>query len=316
MRKAWNICFKLSLPVVLSLLVAIACHRPIIQNPNISVAAPSNCRVVQHKLGTVCIPVNPQRIIALSPKYLVDPLLAIGVQPIGMAMSDHQGEEDLEGLTPNDIKAIQEVGDLYRPSLEKILKLKPDLILAMDFAHTAIYEQLGAIAPTVLVNQKEHFSFKKNLLYLAQLFDRTAEANRVLSQYEARLQQLRKQLNRKPEEIEVTVLIYYSGTFVITKPAHTSHEIFSDIGLINKINTDSNEAISIETLNHYDADVLFVMNYDGKPRSFFLENPLFASLNAVRNNQVYFVDTDKWGANGPLGVNRMLDDIFKYLPQN
>jgi iron complex transport system substrate-binding protein len=52
------------------------------------------------------------------------------------------------------------------------------------------------------------------------------------------------------------------------------------------------------------------MDYDGKPKSFFLQNPLIASLNAVKNNRAYFVETYKWHPGGILGLNRMLDDIF------
>ncbi|NJK52179.1 MAG: hypothetical protein HC936_03940 [Leptolyngbyaceae cyanobacterium SU_3_3] len=74
--------------------------------------------------------------------------------------------------------------------------------------------------------------------------------------------------------------------------------------------------VSPEVLEQYDADVLFIMNYDDKPKSFFLDNPMIASLNAVRSNRAYFVDTSRWDGNGPLGVNRILDDIFKYLPNN
>jgi iron complex transport system substrate-binding protein len=113
------------------------------------------------------------------------------------------------------------------------------------------------------------------------------------------------------------VLIYYGGEFVIKSNCHTSYEIFSDIGLSNKIVPGNGaNVISLEVLSQYDADILFVMNYDGKPNSFFLENPLIASLDAVRNNRVYFVDAEAWSANGPLGVNRMLDDLFKYLPES
>jgi iron complex transport system substrate-binding protein len=275
------------------------------------------CKFVQHKLEEICIPVNPQRIIALDPRYLADPLLALGVKPIGMAVYVEQGEEYLDGLTPNDIEGIENIGDASQPSLEKILSLKPDLILAMDFAHEKIYKQLSEIAPTVLTAYLDYCSFKKNLQYLSQIFDREIEAEKILSKYQSRIKELTNRLNRRPQEIEVTVLIYYGGEFVITSDCHTSYEIFSDIGLSNKIIPGNGaNVISLEVLNQYDADILFVMNYDGEPQSFFLDNPLMASLNAVKNNRAYFVNAETWSANGPLGVNRMLDDLFKYLPES
>ncbi len=127
---------------------------------------------------------------------------------------------------------------------------------------------------------------------------------------------MQSQLDRKPEEIEVTLLIYFGGKFTISTQYHRSYEIFSDLDLSNKtIPGEGEQTISLEVIDRYDADVLFVMNYSKEPESFFLENPLIASLDAVKNKRVYFVDPSKWSANGPIGVNRMLDDLFQYLPQ-
>ncbi|NJK53790.1 MAG: ABC transporter substrate-binding protein [Leptolyngbyaceae cyanobacterium SU_3_3] len=117
-------------------------------------------------------------------------------------------------LTPDDIEGIENLGDLSQPSLEKILRLKPDLILAMDFHYEKIYQQLSWIAPTVLVDHQKNNSFKQNLQYIAQIFDKEAEADQILLQYQARIEELRNQLNRKPQDIEVTVLFHYGGQFV------------------------------------------------------------------------------------------------------
>ena len=158
--------------------------------------------------------------------------------------------------------------------------------------------------------------FKKNLRYLAQILNRKAEANKIISQYQARLEKLKEKLNRKPEEIEVAVLVYHDSQFFISSKYHTSHEIFSDIGLNNKVASGEwGHTISLEVLSQYDADVLFIVDYEKKTQSFFLENPLIASLDAVKNNRAYFVDAHIWSTNGPLGVNKILDDLFQYLPK-
>ena len=319
MRHLMNRWIRSFFLIVLSFLLTTACYSSVTQQTDIPTTIPSDCRTVPHKLGTVCIPNKPKRIVALDPRYLVDPLLALGIQPVGIAVYIEQDQEGLAGLTPDDIEMAVKVGNMSSPSLEKILELKPDLILALDFAHETIYEQLSAIAPTVLFQYditefKEYPSFKENLQRLAQIVDKETEAEQVISQYQTRINQLRQQLERQPEDIEVTVLMHYEGTFLIPHPEHTSHQIFSDIGLINNIDLARTNAISLESINKYDSDILFIMDYERKGESFFLENPLIASLEAVKNNRVYFVDPDKWSANGPIGVNRMLDDLFKYLP--
>ncbi|MEM6612990.1 MAG: iron-siderophore ABC transporter substrate-binding protein [Cyanobacteria bacterium P01_C01_bin.72] len=302
--------------MVFSFILIVACQPTGLQQTNESQVKPTECQMVQHKLGEICMPINPQRIVALDPRHLADPLLALGIEPVGTAIYVYQGEEGLAGLTAYDIEGIEINGDAYQPSLEKIVILKPDLIFALDFAHEQIYQQLSAIAPTILMDWKKNYSFKTTLQYLAQIVDRETKADKVISQYQQRIETLQAQLDRKPEEIEVTLLVYFGGKFAISSQFHRSYEIFSDIGLSNKTApAEGEQTISREVLDQYDADVLFIMNYEAEPESFFLENPLIASLDAVKNNRAYFVDPDKWSANGPIGVNRMLDDLFQYLPQ-
>lgn len=295
--------------MALSFLLTTACNSSVIHKSDIPIAHPPGCRVVQHQLGAICIPIEPKRIIALDSTSLADPLLALGIRPIGRAIHNLEGKEDLAGLTSDEVEGITRVGDVYNPSLERILKLKPDLILGM-FIHEQIYKQLSAIAPTVLVEKQKYDPIKKNLRYLAQVLNKEVEAERILSQYQARIAKLREKLNRQPQEIEVTVLEHHSGSFFLPGSEDACHEILSDIGLIHNISHTDERQISIEVLDKYDADILFIMDYVGRPKSFLLENPLIASLNAVKNNRAYFVETSKWHTGGILGLNRLLDDIF------
>ncbi|MBW4619659.1 MAG: iron-siderophore ABC transporter substrate-binding protein [Cyanosarcina radialis HA8281-LM2] len=301
--------------MTLSFLLTTACYSPVIHKPNLSIARAPDCRVVQHLLGEVCIPVEPKRIVALDSTGIVDPLLAIGIRPIGMASHHLEEKEDLAGLIPDEVEGIIRVGDVYSPSLERILKLKPDLILG-TFFHEQIYQQLSAIAPTVLLQEHQDNPIKKYLRYLGQILNQEVEAEKVLSQYQARIAKLREKLNRQPQEIEVTVLEHHTGSFFLPGTSDAPHEIFADIGLIDNIAvSDDKRQVSIEVLHKYDADILFFMDYVGKPKSFLLQNPLIASLNAVKNDRAYFVETSKWHTGGILGLNRILDDIFvkRYL---
>lgn len=304
--------YKTVKPLLLAALVFLlitVCHSLVIHKSERQTAHSADCRVVQHQLGSVCIPVKPKRIIA--DIGLVDALLALGIRPIGMTTANVLGQELLVGLTLEEIKGIHDAGDYINPSLEKILQLKPDLILGTS-VHKNIYQQLSAIAPTILVEDHKHKPIQKTFRYLAQILDKEVEAERVLSQYQARIAELREQLHRRSQEIKVTVLIRYGGSFSLPAPWGATHEIFSDLGVTDRV-SDSANPFSLEILDEYDADILFIIDYDGKPDSFFLQNPLMSSLDAVKNNQVYFVKTDNWHPGGPLGLNRMLDDIFKYL---
>jgi iron complex transport system substrate-binding protein len=113
-----------------------SCYQPVTLKLDTAITPSSKCRVVQHKLGEVCIPVKPKRIIALDPRYILDPLLSLGIKPVGFASFIEQGRVYLAGLSPDEVAGIETIGDAGQPSLEKIITLKPDLIFSLDYNET------------------------------------------------------------------------------------------------------------------------------------------------------------------------------------
>ncbi len=90
--------------------------------------------------------------------------------------------------------------------------------------------------------------------------------------------------------------------------------ILTDIGLRHKFVPYGEWNLSIETINEYDYDVLFIVDVDRKTSSFYFENPIFSNLNAFKNNRAYVVSQENWRSFGISGANKILDDLFKYLP--
>ncbi|WP_277127799.1 hypothetical protein [Chlorogloeopsis fritschii] len=66
-------------------------------------------------------------------------------------------------------------------------------------------------------------------------------------------------------------------------------------------------------MNKYDADILFVLSESKDATLSFFQNPLLSTLKAAKNHRVYEVQIDRWWTYGFLGVNKLLDDLFKYL---
>jgi iron complex transport system substrate-binding protein len=149
---------KLFISMALSLILITSCNSFEIQPSHISkerAKAVGECRVVEHPLGKTCIPLKPQQIIILQP-LLPYFLFAIGMKESIMGTICHKWawatkECGAPGLSSDQLKYlknIENVGDTFQPSLEKILFLKPDLILAGNHLRST-YKQLSDIAPTV-----------------------------------------------------------------------------------------------------------------------------------------------------------------------
>jgi iron complex transport system substrate-binding protein len=134
------------------------------------------------------------------------------------------------------------------------------------------------------------------------------------------VQELQNKLGSQLQKITVSVIGYnYYGknSFFVCNPTVVYHQILTDIGVrrlpIVENQKDYCLTLSIEMLDKYDADVLFVVNYANTPLSHYLQHPLWSSLKAVKNKRVYEVKPDVWASFGPLGANKILDDLFKFL---
>ena len=299
-----------------SFLLITSCYQQFTQKPDITSAIPSECRIVQHKLGETCIPIKPQRIIALNSSAIPDSLLALGLKPIGITFVNHLGTKMFHGLSTDEIAGIELVGTNEQPSIEKILALKPDLILSPE-NNERIYKQLSAIAPTVILEGNElNFSIKENFRTIAKILNREEKAQQVLNQYQKRVKALQKLLGERLKEIEISFIVYNGGQFYVPASSATFFQVLSDVGVkIKPILLEKNQwlPISIEAINKYDADILFILNPDNKLPSYFLENPLISSLKSFKNQQTYIVDAVVWAPYGPLGMNKLLDELPKYL---
>ncbi|WP_414620434.1 iron-siderophore ABC transporter substrate-binding protein [Calothrix sp. CCY 0018] len=279
----------------------------------------TDVRIVKHAAGETKIPNSPQRIITLHDSTILDPALALGVKPIGVATYPPEEGFLFRGISNDKVMNIPQVGTAFEPSLEKIMTLKPDLILGREYQKD-IYNLLSNIAPTVLIDWGSFSSFQDNFRYIAQVLDKEEEAKQVLNQYQARIQQFQQSMGKRLEEIEISVIGFTGQNIKSLSRDATFNQIIDDAGL-KRISIQNNQKerfleLSIESLNDYDADVLFVINESQDKRLSYLKNPIWSQLKAVKNKQVYEVDEDIWYAGGPLGANKILDDLFKYLVEN
>jgi iron complex transport system substrate-binding protein len=301
----------------MSLLAITACYHTTLPSPKPSFAPTTECRIIKHKFGETCVPLTPQRIVALNPMFNLDPLIALGIKPIGFG-SYNEGEDFLLGVSIDEMSKSTNVGNPFQPSLEKILLLKPDLILDSDFGKDEQrYKLLSAIAPTVSVPPSTPEStdyFKQNLRYIAQIVNRESKAEDVLIQYQKRVRELQKLLGKRLQQIEASVIFYGEG-YIWTLGKHfATSQVFDDVGLNHKKRPHGhNWFLSIETIAEYDADVLFIVDIDKKSSSFYFQNPMFSSLEAVKKKRTYIVDQESWRGQGISGANKILDDLFKYL---
>ena len=277
-----------------------------------------NCRVVQHMMGEICIPQNPQRVITLRPDHLANSL-ALGIEPIASAfVGGFPYPQDIE----NKIGEIDSVGDISTPNLEKILQLKPGLIIASSRIE-GIYENLSRIAPTVVIDMPfPPPSWKEQLATLAEILNKEDVSQQLMNDYWQRINNIQQALGPQREDLEISVA-NSSSDFGIWAygEKHFPGEVLNDIGLQRPSAQRGDffyiENISKEKLSDIDGDALFFVSWgreqDAETHKKLQEDPLWQKLNVVQDDRVYFVGGYWHDSGSILAINEILNDIEKYL---
>ncbi|WP_206754684.1 MULTISPECIES: ABC transporter substrate-binding protein [Cyanophyceae] len=289
------------------------------QPPASSAPESSNCHMVRHALGETCVPNQPQRVITLSVPSLGD-AIALGVKPIATIVYFDEPPPYLA----EHLNSIQILGQEEQPNLEKIVALKPDLIIGIKYSTEAIYDQLAQIAPTVADDWEGYPSWRQHVDFVANVLGKTDSAQQVWSQYNQRIESLKGALESSQQNLEVSFVHTCCGTIDLDLKNSFNGSILADAELRRPPAQAVPVAgglvkLSEERLMDIDGDVLFVAT-DGPEAAQTVtelkQNPLWQQLRAVQNDRVYSVNYPTWRGGNPLAADAVIDDLFKYLVED
>ncbi len=290
--------------------------------PEIAEVLPLECdsgrRVVDAVGATVCVPEEPQRVVALQ-EGDIDGLLALGVEPIGATNGRGQMTPPryLNAQLPEDAVSV---GAFFRPNLEVILELQPDLILFAGFSDPDVLAQLNAIAP---VYNTATFAedWRAQFLRVGDVMNMQAEASAFLAAYDERVAELAANLGNASDEMFIVGRWTAEGPQIMA-PSTFSSRILIDAGMqppavIPELQQGHPHSapLSLEAIGIINVDWAFLGTLQGQgdaveALSEVLENPLFQSLQVVQNDRVVVIDGSLWtSVGGPLAAMAVLDDI-------
>lgn len=279
----------------------------------------NNTRTIEDAMGTTEIPESPKNIVILTNEG-TEALLALGVKPVG-AVTGFGG--DWYDHTKADLEGVKAVGKETSVNVEAIAALKPDLIIGNKMRHEKIYDQLKSIAPTVFSDTLRG-EWKDNFKFYAKVLNKEADGDKAINDYEDRIKSISETYKDKLNT-EISLVRFMDGKTRIYLGDTFSGTILKEIGFkrpATQQGTDFVAEIGKERLNEADGDVMFYFTYeigDGKGNAReeeWLSDPLFKSLNVVKNNKAYRVDDTIWNtAGGIKAANLMLDDLTTMLEE-
>jgi iron complex transport system substrate-binding protein len=271
-------------------------------------------REITHSMGTADVPDAPQRVVVLTNEG-TEALLAVGIKPIGAVRSwlgdpwyDHIAAE------MNDVTVL---GEESAVNLELLAALEPDLIIGTKIRHEKIYEQLSAIAPTV-ISERLRGDWKVNMELYADAVNKAAEAKTAFDAYDARIAAISEQLGEQKAE-KISLVRFMAGRTRIYLKDTFAGNVLSQIGFARPANQDRDEfadEVTKERIPEFEGDRLFYFTYetgDGAANSAaqeWLADPLWAALPVMKAGKAQAVSDATWNtAGGISAANVMLDEI-------
>ena len=257
---------------------------------------------VKDAKGEFTLDKTPSRVVALEYSF-VDALAQVGVSPVGVA-DDNKVDRILPQVREK-IAAWQSVGTRSQPSLEVIASLKPDLIIADPSRHTAVFEELKKIAPTVMFDSR-HESYQENLetaQKIGDLVGKSAEMKAKINEHNDYIANIAKNLGvqgkkasfgtSREDKFNIQNDNGYVGSFLTT------------LGFApTKLNSDQ---INLEQLVMEKPEYLFIAHYrDESIARKWEAEPLWKAIPAVKANHVYSVDADMWARGRGLEASKIM----------
>ena len=279
-------------------------------------ASPALARDVTHAMGTTTVPDAPQRVVVLTNEG-TEALLALGVTPVGAARS-WLGNPWYAHIT-EAMDGVEDLGTESGINLELVAAFEPDLIIGNKQRHEQIYPQLSDIAPTVL-SQELRGDWKINLALYAQALGKTAEAETVMTDFDARVADLSAKLGDSLKE-KVSVIRFLAGQTRIYQLDSFSGVVLKQLGF-DRPDNQNVEAFALrvgkESIPDMDGDRIIHFTYDTgdgaglAAAQDYLNDPIWLGLSAVKAGKVNAVDDAIWNtAGGVLAANLLLDDIAR-----
>ncbi|MEM7125988.1 MAG: iron-siderophore ABC transporter substrate-binding protein [Chloroflexota bacterium] len=272
---------------------------------------------VRHQYGETTIPRNPQRVV--TEMNTGEIMVSLGVMPVGYIAFEDQGISPILAEAAPDMVFLPVVDG---PNYEQIVALDPDLIIGSWMMGTdgneEHYELLSAIAPTLTFNDWPGSYWQDSTRQVAMLFDRQKQAEAVIADYDAFVQETRERIAPIFGDETVSPLLFFGPTPWLYTPRYAYddrvvpedstgwlyHElgltpgdeiaelIGSDmLGLSNVFLEISGEQLPEMTADHL---VVFPNGYSGaegisEGYTEYLESPIWATLPAVQAGNVYAI---------------------------
>jgi len=255
---------------------------------------------------------NPQRIVSLSPSN-TEILFAIGAgdRVVGVTDFCNYPPEVIEKVKRGE---IQRIGGYSTVNIEKVIALKPDLVLASYGNGLGTIETLRKYTKVLAFDPKDIKGIERSILAIGKATGNYENAEKLVKEMEERISKIKA--NERSGK-KVVHIIWNDPIFVSGRETFID-EAISIAGGVNAFNFTGWRAISVEDLIRANPDVIIVSSGSGMGGGrdivydWVLSDNRLKNVNAVKNGKVFVIDSDIISRPGPRIVEA-IEQIQEFL---
>lgn len=272
-------------------------------------------KVSDFREESVILNEKPQKIVSLAPSH-TEIIFALGLEKYLIGRTDFCNY-------PQEAQLIDSIGRMFPLNLEKIVSLKPDIILAFGELNPAQdIERLREMGFNVLLIQPENLQETLESIQLISIACGVPEkGEHLLVELEKRIQTIANQTERLSMDQKPRIFTGSNYDTIYTPGKGTLfHEIITLAGGQN-IAGDLNRwsKISPEMIAQANPDIILVpsgiMNSKeiDKVKQDITDHPGWSKVSAIQNQRIYAVNEDLFYRAGPRLIDglELLYELFR-----
>lgn len=284
----------IGIALLLAALVSFGCASA--PAPSSSTQASASFQVVDQLGRTVKLDKTPQRIISLAPSN-TEILYALGLGNEIMGVTSYDNY-------PPEVKQKTIIGGFSTTDIEKVVALSPDLIVAAPIHQKEIIPQLESRGLAVLgLNPVDVNGVSAAINLVGKVTGKAAAASTLVAQLDQRSKSISDATANLSQSNKPRVFYVVWHDPLMTAGTSTMiDDLITRAGGVNIASDLSGYVnINLETVIQRNPQIILVISSMGDSKSFdYIKNePRFQSTDAIKNNQIYSLDSDIFGRTTP-----------------
>lgn len=222
----------------------------------------------------------PQRVVSLVPS-LTEALFVMGAGDRVVGVTHHD-------TWPAEANAKTVVGGFFKPSVEKVLSLEPDMVFVSSLQKEAIQKLEGKTIVVQLDPSSVEGSFKQMLL-MGRVMGCEKGAEKMVADNRRILSDIQKKVAKVPASKRKRVLRLMGRTRIMTPGADSFQQELIEMagGIAHNVERNGGViALSDEEFIGFSPDVIYGCGGDKKAAELLLEKPAFQEVPAVKNKRI------------------------------